>query len=279
MITGAQTPFFPFSFIKRVYGMTKFRPCIDLHDGQVKQIVGGTLKDNASPVENFVSSRSPSWFAAKYAADGLMGGHVIKLGPGNDEAARQALAAFPGGMQVGGGISAESARFWLDCGASHVIITSWLFSPDGKLRHDRLQEIRDAVGAERLVIDLSCRRVTQDNGAPGWRVAMNRWQTLTDVTVSEQTLSFLAEFAAEFLVHAADVEGLCSGIDHELVAMLGQWGQLPMTYAGGAASMADVQLVRTASAGKVDVTVGSALDIFGGQGMRYDELVEWNDQN
>ncbi|MGB1815159.1 MAG: phosphoribosylformimino-5-aminoimidazole carboxamide ribotide isomerase, partial [Rubripirellula sp.] len=188
-------------------------------------------------------------------------------------------AAFPGGMQVGGGISAESARFWLDCGASHVIITSWLFSPDGKLRHDRLQEIRDAVGAERLVIDLSCRRVTQDNGAPGWRVAMNRWQTLTDVTISEQTLSFLAEFAAEFLVHAADVEGLCSGIDHELVAMLGQWGQLPMTYAGGAASMADVQLVRTASAGKVDVTVGSALDIFGGQGMRYDELVEWNDQN
>lgn len=268
----------PFSFIKRVYGMTNFRPCIDLHDGQVKQIVGGTLRDDASPVENFVSSRPPSWFASKYAADGLAGGHVIKLGPGNDDAAREALAAFPGGMQIGGGISAENARDWLDCGASHVIITSWLFSPGGILLTERLKQIRKAVGAERLVIDLSCRRVPQDNGAPAWCVAMNRWQKLTNVHISVQTLSFLAEFAAEFLVHAADVEGLCGGIDHELVSMLGRWGELPITYAGGAASMQDVQAVEVSSLGKVDVTVGTALDIFGGHGVRYDQLVEWNDR-
>lgn len=256
--------------------MTKFRPCIDLHDGQVKQIVGGSLRDDASPVENFVSSRSPSWFAGKYASDGLMGGHVIKLGPGNDAAAIEALAAFPSGMQIGGGISAENARDWLDCGASHVIITSWLFGADGVLLPERLREVRDAVGPERLVIDLSCRRVSQDSGAPAWCVAMNRWQKLTNVMISEQTLSMLSEFAAEFLVHAADVEGLCGGIDCELVAMLGQWGQLPITYAGGAATMEDIQLVDAASGGKVDVTVGSALDIFGGHGMRYDELVDWN---
>ena len=140
--------------------MTKFRPCIDLHDGRVKQIIGGTLQDDISPVENFVSSRPPCWFAGKYAADGLTGGHVIKLGPGNDAAARVALDAFPGGMQIGGGISAENASYWLDCGASHVIITSWLFSPDGNLLPDRLSKIRAAVGAERLVIDLSCRRIS-----------------------------------------------------------------------------------------------------------------------
>ena len=276
LFTEVRTQHNPFSLIKRVYGMTKFRPCIDLHDGQVKQIVGGTLRDDVSPVENFVSSRPPGWFASKYASDGLTGGHVIKLGPGNDEAAKVALSAFPGGMQVGGGISSENAGYWLDCGASHVIITSWLFSADGKFRPERLSEIRDAVGAEKLVIDLSCRRVPQGNGGPAWCVAMNRWQKLTNMAVSEQTLTHLAEFASEFLVHAADVEGLCGGIDHELVAMLGRWGQLPITYAGGAASMQDVQLVDAASGGKVDVTVGSALDIFGGQGMKYAELVEWN---
>lgn len=256
--------------------MTKFRPCIDLHDGQVKQIIGGTLRDDVSPVENFVSSRPSSWFAGKYAADSLVGGHVIKLGPGNDDAARDALAAFPGGMQVGGGISTNNARYWLDSGASHVIITSWLFSSEGNLIPDRLTQIRDAIGVERLVIDLSCRRLPQASGRPAWCVAMNRWQRLTHVPVDEQTLTLLAEFAAEFLVHAADVEGLSGGIDSELVAMLGKWGQAPITYAGGAASMEDVQLVNDASDGKVDVTVGSALDIFGGQGVKYRELVEWN---
>ena len=265
-----------FSLIKRVYGMTKFRPCIDLHDGRVKQIVGGTLRDDASPVENHVSSQPPSWFATKYANDNLAGGHVIKLGPGNDEAALQALAAFPGGLQIGGGISPENAGFWLDSGASHVIVTSWLFDSEGSLLQERLCAIRDAIGTERLVIDLSCRRVERPGGQPAWFVAMNRWQKLTNLEISEQTLTFLAGFAAEFLVHAADVEGLCGGIDQELVAILGGWARVPITYAGGAASIEDVELVETASGGNVDVTVGSALDIFGGDGMRYDDLVDWN---
>ena len=259
-----------------VSGMTKFRPCIDLHHGQVKQIVGGTLRDDATPVENYVSRRPPGWYAAKYAADGLAGGHVIKLGPGNDPAAAEAIGAYPGGLQIGGGISAENAGFWLDAGASHVIVTSWLFNPEGDLLEDRLQAIRKAVGRERLVIDLSCRRVQPSGGLPSWCVAMNRWQTRTKLEISNKNLDMLAVYASEFLVHAADVEGLCGGIDRELVVKLGNWGGLPVTYAGGAASLADVREVDSASGGKVDVTVGSALDLFGGDGVRYDELVQWN---
>ncbi len=268
-----------FSFIQRVYGMTKFRPCIDLHGGQVKQIVGGTLRDDALPVENHVSTRPPSWFANLYARDGLTGGHVIKLGPGNEDAALQALQAFPGGLQLGGGITAENAGSWIDAGASHVIVTSSLFGPDGCLIQERLNSICDAIGRERLVIDLSCRRTSQPNEKPTWHVAMNRWQKITSLEVGEHTLRYLAGFAAEFLVHAADVEGLCGGIDEELVAMLSRWGGLPITYAGGAASLRDVDLVQQVSGGHVDVTVGSALDIFGGNGVRYKELVEWNEAN
>lgn len=252
--------------------MTRFRPCIDLHEGKVKQIVGGTLRDDgAGPKENFVSDKPPGWFAQTFRADGLTGGHVIKLGPGNDGAAREALAAWPGGMQVGGGISAANANSWLDAGASHVIVTSALFDKDGRFLTDTLDALVNAVGADRLVIDLSCRRTAQ-----GWTVAMNRWQTLTDLNVTHATLDRLAPCCAEFLIHAADVEGLCRGIDAELVELLGNWGKLPLTYAGGAATMDDVRLVESAGQGRVDVTVGSALDLFGGSGVRYRELLEWN---
>jgi phosphoribosylformimino-5-aminoimidazole carboxamide ribotide isomerase len=251
--------------------MTKFRPCIDLHQGKVKQIVGGTLRDDGpGPRENFVASAGAGEFAAKFRADGLTGGHVIKLGPGNDEAAREALAAWPGGMQIGGGIHADNAREWLDAGASQVIVTSWLFE-GGKFSEERLRRLVGATGAERLVIDLSCRRT-----AHGWTVAMDRWQTLTDLDVTPAVLDRLAPSCAEFLIHAADVEGLCRGIDAGLVAMLGVWGGCPITYAGGAATMADVEKVQELSGGKVDLTVGSALDLFGGTGIRYDELVAWN---
>jgi len=254
--------------------MTKFRPCIDLHQGKVKQIVGGTLRDDGpGPRENFVASAGAGEFAAKFRADALTGGHIIKLGPGNDEAAREALAAWPGGMQIGGGIHADNAREWLDAGASHVIVTSWLFE-GSKFSEERLRRLVDTVGAERLVIDLSCRRT-----ASGWTVAMDRWQTLTDLDVTPEVLSRLAPFCDEFLIHAADVEGLCRGIDGELVRMLGDWGGCPITYAGGAATMADVEQVDTLSGSKVDLTVGSALDLFGGSGIRYDELVDWNRRN
>lgn len=238
----------------------------------MKQIVGGSLRDEGEgPRENFVSDKAPGWFAEKFRADRLTGGHVIKLGPGNDEAAREALAAWPGGLQIGGGISAGNAKEWLDAGASHVIVTSALFDREGRFLAETLEALVKEIGAERLVIDLSCRRT-----AGGWTVAMNRWQTLTELDVTSDTLDRLAPFCAEFLIHAADVEGLCRGIDVDLVTLLGNWGKIPVTYAGGAATMEDVFLVESAGCGKVDVTVGSALDLFGGNGVCYQELVEWN---
>jgi phosphoribosylformimino-5-aminoimidazole carboxamide ribotide isomerase len=253
--------------------MTKFRPCIDLHDGRVKQIVGGTLRDTEGPVENFVAEQSAGWFARKYRSDELIGGHVIKLGPGNDAAAREALAAYPDGLQIGGGITAENASEWIDAGASHVIVTSWLFDAEGHLVKPRLKELAATVGRDRLVIDLSCRR---DGDTPRWRVAMNRWQTLTDVEITPANLDMLSEYASEFLIHAADVEGLCQGIDEDLVRLMGSWAGLPMTYAGGATTLLDVKRVQAASNGSVDITIGSALDLFGGTGVAYDDLVQWN---
>lgn len=253
----------------KVARVTRFRPCIDLHDGKVKQIVGGTLTADADGLRtNFVSDRDAAWYAELYRRDGLTGGHVIKLGPGNDAAARSALAAWPGGLQVGGGILPENAEEWIHAGASHVIVTSCLFDADGRFLKQRLQELVAAVGRERLVLDLSCRRAGN-----GWAVAMNRWQTLTELRVTVETLDVLAEHCAEFLIHAADVEGLCSGIDRELVTMLGAWRRVPMTYAGGISRVEDFDEIDALSGGCMDATVGSALDLFGGGLIRYDDLV------
>lgn len=252
--------------------MTKFRPCIDLHDGKVKQIVGGSLRDEGpGPEENFVSERPSSWFAEKFREDELSGGHVIMLGPGNVEAAREALAAWPGGLQIGGGINADNAGEWIEAGASQVIVTSWLFDEGGRFLEDRAQALVESVGRERVVLDLSCRRTES-----GWCVAMNRWQTLTDLEVTTATLDRLGQWAGEFLIHAADVEGKCGGVDEDLVRLLGDWGGGVVTYAGGVGEMKDVRLVDELSQGRVDVTVGSALDLFGGSGVSYAELVAWN---
>lgn len=249
--------------------MTHFRPCIDLHQGQVKQIVGASLTGRQDDLQtNFVSPRGAAWFAGLYRRDGLRGGHVIKLGPGNNQAARDALAAWPGGLQVGGGITAQNAEEWIQAGASHVIVTSWLFDADGAFVEQRLRDLVSAVGSERLVIDLSCRRTPQ-----GWTVAMNRWQTPTSLTITPATLDSLAGHCDEFLIHAADVEGLCSGIDRDLVSLLGSWKKLPMTYAGGITGIDDFELIDRLSDGTMDATVGSALDLFGGKLIRYDELV------
>ncbi|OCA03372.1 phosphoribosylformimino-5-aminoimidazole carboxamide ribotide isomerase [Akkermansia glycaniphila] len=250
--------------------MTRFRPCIDLHHGAVKQIVGSSLNDHDenSLRTNFVATQPAEWYADLYRRDGLTGGHVIKLGPGNDEAARAALAAHPGGLHIGGGIDATNAETWLAAGASHVIVTSCLFNRDGIFQKHILQELVSAVGANRLVIDLSCRRL-----AGGWAVAMNRWQTITSLRITTDTLDSLAEHCAEFLIHAADAEGLCQGIDEELVALLGSWKGRPMTYAGGIATMADLDLIDRLSGGSIDATVGSSLDLFGGSGVKYADLV------
>jgi phosphoribosylformimino-5-aminoimidazole carboxamide ribotide isomerase len=248
-----------------------FRPCIDLHEGKVKQIVGGTLSDAPGQLRtNFVSDHSAKWYAELYQRDGLRGGHVIMLGPGNEDAARSALGAFRGGMHVGGGINAKNARTWLEAGASHVIVTSWVFR-EGHMDSVRLAELYRAVGPGRLVLDLSCRKRGDD-----YFVVTDRWQNFTDLKISEETLNTLAASCAEFLVHAVDVEGLCRGIDEELVALLGRFSPIPTTYAGGASSLADLETVTRLGQGKIDLTIGSALDIFGGTGVRYQDVVAFN---
>ena len=246
----------------------KFRPCIDLHDGVVKQIVGSTLSGDAEalPVTNFTAEKPPAWFAQLYRRDGLIGGHVIKLGPGNDEAAREALAAWPGGLQVGGGISLDNAREWLDAGAAQVIVTSWVFH-GGRTDFDRLKSLSGTIGKERLVLDLSCRKKGAD-----YFVVTDRWQTFTREKVTHELLDRLSSYCCEFLVHGVDVEGKCLGIEEELAGLLGSWGKIPVTYAGGIASMDDIRLLEKVGRGNLDFTVGSALDIFGGSSLCYKDL-------
>ena len=251
-----------------------FRPCIDLHEGKVKQIVGGTLSDSGAGLRtNFVSERPSSWYAELYKRDRLAGGHVIMLGPGNEAAALEALRAYPGGLQIGGGLTLENIGPYLDAGASHVILTSWLFR-EGRLEWDRLKSIVAAIGKERLVLDLSCRKKGDQ-----YFVVTDRWQKFTELTVNESDLARLAGWCDEFLIHAVDVEGLCQGVDLELVEKLAQWSPLPTTYAGGARSLEDLEAVTRVGCGRIDLTIGSALDIFGGTGVKYADAVEFNKIN
>lgn len=250
----------------------KFRPCIDLHGGRVKQIVGSTLSDlSAGQLQtNFASEYPASYYAAMYKRDRLPGGHVIMLGPGNEAAALAALQAYPGGLQIGGGIDADNAAYWLEQGASAVIVTSYVFK-DGRIHHDRLQELVARVGKERLVLDLSCRKRGND-----YLVVTDRWQKFTDFVLSPASLQHLAGFCCEFLIHAVDVEGKCNGIAADLAADLGAWVTIPTTYAGGVKSMSDLYLAKEVGQNRLDVTIGSALDIFGGTGVRYEEAVAFN---
>lgn len=249
----------------------KFRPCIDLHSGKVKQIVGSTLTDGTTPAENFSTDRPAADFAKQYLRDQLTGGHVILLGPGNSEAAKDALAAYPGGLQVGGGINDQNAMEWLDAGASHVIVTSHVFSK-GQVDFERLQALVKLVGKERLVLDLSCRRKHPDGD---YYVVTDRWQTFTDLVVNQDTLIQLGNYCDEFLVHGVEVEGKQCGILEDLVVLLGDCSPIPATYAGGVRSIADMELVKALGKGKVDLTIGSALDCFGGA-LSYDEVVAWH---
>jgi phosphoribosylformimino-5-aminoimidazole carboxamide ribotide isomerase len=248
-----------------------FRPCIDLHEGKVKQIVGGTLGAGPDRLQtNFVSDRPAAWYAELYQRDGLKGGHLIMLGSGNETEARAALRAYPGGLQIGGGINLDNARVWLEAGASHVIVTSWVFR-GGQVDWERLARLVAAIGKARLVLDLSCRRRDAD-----YFVVTDRWRKFTDLAISRESLEKLAAWCAEFLVHAVDVEGQCCGIDQELVSRLGQWSPIPATYAGGARSLADLETVTRLGQGRIDLTIGSALDIFGGSGVRYEDVVAFN---
>jgi len=252
--------------------LTAFRPCIDLHQGQVKQIVGGSLSDSGADT-NFISTHNAAYYANLYRQHRLTGGHVIALGPNNEQQVLEALAAYPGGMQFGGGVTLDNAASYLEAGASHIIVTSYLFE-NGEFSWPKLEAIKSAVGADRLVLDLSCRK-TKD----GWMIATNRWQTITSTAVDKRTIAELENHCAEFLVHAADVEGLQAGIDKDLVKLLGDCCTLPCTYAGGARSMQDLALVKSLSNGKVDLTIGSALDIFGGAGVTLEQCISWNSTN
>ncbi|MBW1926074.1 MAG: phosphoribosylformimino-5-aminoimidazole carboxamide ribotide isomerase [Deltaproteobacteria bacterium] len=250
----------------------KFRPCIDLHKGKVKQIVGSTLnEDNPETLkENFVAERSSSYYAKIFRRDGLTGGHVIMLGPGNEAAAAEALSAWPGGLQVGGGINADNAGYWLDQGAAAVIVTSYVFR-DGVIDEERLKALAGLVGRDRLVLDLSCRKRGGD-----YYIVTDRWQRFTDVIISSETLDYFSKYCFEFLIHAADVEGKCMGVEEDLVELLGRWTPVPATYAGGACSMKDLYLVKELGRDRLDITIGSALDIFGGKGVSYVEVVAFN---
>lgn len=242
----------------------RFRPCIDIHNGKVKQIVGGTL-EAAGAVENYVSSKDADYYAGLYRKYNLSGGHIILLNKaGSDEyeatkvQALKGLSAYPRGMHVGGGINADNAEEFLVAGASHVIVTSYVFK-DGKVDETNLKKLVAAVGKENLVLDLSCKRVDGN-----YVIATDRWQKLTEVSVTYDTLDYFADYCDEFLIHAVDVEGKQQGIEEELVAYLAGWKGIPVTYAGGVKSMYDLELIDRIGEGRIDVTVGSALDLFGG---------------
>ncbi|HIZ13018.1 MAG TPA: phosphoribosylformimino-5-aminoimidazole carboxamide ribotide isomerase [Candidatus Mediterraneibacter stercorigallinarum] len=244
----------------------RFRPCIDIHNGKVKQIVGGSLRDKGDSARtNFSSELGADYYAELYKRDGLKGGHIILLNPaGSDyyeatrEQALSALGVYPGGMQIGGGITAENAEEYLDAGASHVIVTSYVFR-DGIFRRENMERLVSAVGKEHIVLDLSCRK---KDGA--YYVVTDRWQKFTEVSLDSGILAELSGYCDEFLIHGVDVEGKRSGMEGELVHMLGKWAGIPITYAGGIGTLEDLERFREASGGRVDFTIGSALDLFGG---------------
>ena len=254
----------------------QFRPCIDIHNGQVKQIVGGRLLDEKNQAEeNFVSQKDAAWFSKMYAEKGLKGGHIILLNPPASEfyeatkkQAISALKAYPQGMQVGGGITAENAAQYLEAGASHIIVTSYVFK-DGKVNYDNLEKLKKEVGSERIVIDLSCRKKDGD-----YYIVTDRWQKYTETKLTEETLDFFSGFCDEFLVHAVDVEGKADGIEENVAALLGNWGKMPMTYAGGVHSFHDLDKLKQLGQSRIDVTIGSALDIFGGN-MKFEEVLKY----
>lgn len=245
----------------------KFRPCIDIHNGKVKQIVGGSLKDEGNQaVTNFASDYNADFYAETYRKDGLVGGHIILLNSKTSEyyeatkaQAMLAIATYPNGLQIGGGITAENAAEYIEAGASHVIVTSYVFQ-GGEIHWENLKKLVEAVGKEHVVLDLSCRK--KDDR---YYVVTDRWQTFTNVEVIPQLLDAMSEYCDEFLVHGVDVEGKAAGVELELVKLLADWNRIPITYAGGIGSMGDLQEFERTCDGKLDFTIGSALDLFGGQ--------------
>lgn len=254
----------------------KFRPCIDIHNGKVKQIVGGSLKDeNNQAKENFVSEVDSTYYANLYKANNIKGGHIILLNNKDSEyfettksEAIKALMAYKGGLQIGGGVNCDNALEYIKAGASHVIVTSYVFK-NGKINYDNLNKIFNAVGKEHLVLDLSCRKKDDK-----YYIVTDRWQKFTDVCIDENIFYELSKYCDEFLVHAVDVEGKASGIEEEVAKILGRLENIKVTYAGGISSFADLDILKELGNRKIDFTIGSALDIFGGK-MQFDSVVKY----
>ena len=254
----------------------RFRPCIDIHNGKVKQIVGGSLQDLGDQAkENFVSSQDSTFFSKLYQKENLSGGHIILLNPVTSpyyEATRdqavKALKAYPKGLQIGGGITAENAAYFLEQGAGKVIVTSYVFQ-GGEIHYKNLELLVREIGKENLVLDLSCRK---KDGK--YYIVTDRWQKYTNVALEEKSLDYLAGFCEEFLIHAVDVEGKARGIEREVAALLGDWGKLPMTYAGGIHSYEDLEELKELGRDKLDFTIGSALDLFGGN-LEFEKICQW----
>lgn len=254
----------------------EFRPCIDIHNGRVKQIVGGSLKDKGNQAEeNFVSQMDGAFYANMYKKAGIRGGHIILLNPVTSEyyeatraQALLALHSYPGGLQLGGGITADNAARFIEAGASHVIVTSYVFN-NGRIDYNNLEKLVDAVGKNHLVLDLSCRK--KDDS---YYIVTDRWQKFTDEVITEELLDELSQYCDEFLIHAVDVEGKAGGIEKELVSLLGNWGKIPLTYAGGVHSFEDLRLIKELGHNRVNVTIGSALDLFGGS-MKFEDVIAY----
>lgn len=253
----------------------KFRPCIDIHNGKVKQLVGGSLKDKGNMAqENFVSENNAGYFAGLYKKVGLKGGHIIILNSKDSEyfekskkQAMKALEAYPNGLQIGGGINDKNAKEYIDGGASHVIVTSFVFK-DGVVNYSNLEKLMEAVGKEHIVLDLSCRKKDND-----YFIVTDRWQTFTEEKVTVELLEKLSGYCDEFLVHGVDVEGKGAGMEVELVKILSDYDKIPITYAGGIASMEQIEQFGRISNKKLDFTIGSALDLFGGN-LSYNKIAE-----
>ena len=253
----------------------KFRPCIDIHNGKVKQIVGSSLTDSSAK-ENFISDKDSAYFAELYKDNDLYGGHVIilnKAGTDEYEASKKeaikAFKEFPDGLQVGGGINDKNAAEFIEAGASHVIVTSYLFE-DGKLSEEKMKKLKDAVSKEKIVFDLSCKKVGDK-----YFVTTDRWQTITETEMNCDTLKKLEEYCDEYLIHAVDVEGKCNGPETDIIKELSKYDGNKVTYAGGIRSLEDVEAINKASDGKIDFTIGSALDIFGGN-LKFEEVAVYN---
>jgi len=248
----------------------RFRPCIDIHQGKVKQIVGSTLSDDMDVIENFVADKPADYFAKLYKSDALSGGHVIML-DNQEQTQQQALEAlqeYPKGFQIGGGINDQNAGYWLDNGASQVILTSFAFK-DGKINYTNLEKIVDCTGKKKIVLDLSCRKKGKE-----YFVVTDKWKKFTNYCLNKENVHFLEKFCSEFLIHAVDVEGKSAGIQRELVRGLRDWVNIPTTYAGGVRSISDLELAKVLGKGKIDLTIGSALDIFGGN-LEYRKVITW----